>query len=127
MCSHAVVGPGARRAALTGFLLANLVAISAGADCLRSRHLETVCGPGACASDLYGDVYCSRYRDGGAATTENSVVLCGRGQCVRDEYGEVLCSPRDQGWAAVDVYGKAVCEEGCVPGSKEACLGAPTR
>jgi hypothetical protein len=46
--------------------------------------------------------------------------------CLNDRFGEVRCSSAAKGSAALDRGGDAVCTEGCVAASAQACV-TPSR
>ena len=68
---------------LAGCLLAAILATAAPAfaDCLADGNGTNICGPGPCAVDDKGNVYCAPHQDG---------------TVVRKDSGEVVCA-----WAAV--------------------------
>ena len=91
--------------------------------CLNDRYGNVQCPPpgGSCLLDLYGDVRCSP-PDGGILLDRYKNPVCGPGQCIVDRFGEVRCSGVGKGSAALDRGGDAVCTEGCVAASLQACV-----
>ena len=91
--------------------------------CLNDRYGNVQCPPpgGSCLLDLYGDVRCSP-PDGGILLDRYKNPVCGPGQCIVDRFGEVRCSGVGKGSAALDRAGDAVCTEGCVAASLQACV-----
>jgi hypothetical protein len=91
--------------------------------CLNDRYGNVQCPPpgGSCLLDLYGDVRCSP-PDGGILLDRYKKPVCGPGQCIVDRFGEVRCSGVAKGSAALDRGGDAVCTEGCVSASAQACI-----
>jgi hypothetical protein len=91
--------------------------------CMPDRFGNPACPPAGaqCTADRYGNPVCSP-ADGGVAATRTGEILCGRGACVADLHGEVRCSTVPRGAATLDRYGKAVCSEGCEPGSPALCV-----
>lgn len=112
---------GRLRSAMTVILfLALLLAASAGAECIRNRNGETVCGPGKCDTDSYGKVFCAE-AGGGVLKDRYGNVQCGVGYCARDSREEVWCSKEPGGSAAIDSYGNVRCLGGCQAGSAKYC------
>ena len=100
---------------------------SATPGCVNDRYGSVQCPPpgGTCVKDLAGEVRCSQ-PDGGIQLDRYKVPVCGPGQCATDIKGEVFCSRVPKGSAALDRYGDAVCTEGCVSASAQACT-TPSR
>ena len=101
------------------------VSADAVADCLRDRSGDVVCGSGQCMRTSRGEVYCSRYKDGGAAKTRFGDVFCGKGQCTRTRRGEVICSTQVGGAVAKNIKGEVRCTGRCERGSAAMCVGTP--
>jgi hypothetical protein len=108
---------------ITAFFLLLILSMTAGADCIQSAKLETVCGKGSCELDSKGRAFCSKYRDGVAISDEYGAVSCGKGQCVSNASGAIRCSSVAGGWATVDAYDKFKCEGKCVSPSLKHCSG----
>ena len=95
--------------------------------CMSDRYGNVQCPPpgGSCLNDYLGEVRCSP-ADGGILLDRYKKAACGPGQCIVDRAGEVLCSRAPKGSAALGRDGEAVCTEGCVRASAEACV-VPSR
>lgn len=103
-------------------LLFYCITQTAYADCAADLYGEMVCGMGKCKRDQYGNVFCSRFNNGGALRDGYGTVYCGIGDCARDQYSKVYCSKVVGGGAARDRYGKVKCAGGCEPGHIENCI-----
>ena len=95
--------------------------------CVNDRYGNVQCPPpgGSCVKDLAGDVRCSP-ADGGITLDRYRVPVCGPGQCIADSKGEIFCSRVGKGAAALDRYGDAVCTDGCIKATAQACA-TPSR
>lgn len=98
---------------------------SAGADCMKNRESQVICGRGQCGRTQEGKVFCSRYEDGTVVRTRYGRVLCGKGKCVTTSDGEVFCSTVEGGSALKDLNGNVRCEGECEPGSMHLCESNP--
>jgi hypothetical protein len=95
--------------------------------CVNDRYGNVQCPPsgGSCLKDYLDEVRCSP-ADGGILLDRYKKAVCGPGQCIVDQAGDVFCSRAPKGSAALGRYGEAVCTEGCVRASAQACV-VPSR
>lgn len=91
--------------------------------CVSDRYGSVQCPlpGGSCVTDYLGEVRCSP-ADGGILLDRYGKAQCGPGQCIANRRGEVFCSSVPKGSAALGRDGEAVCTEGCVSASAEACV-----
>ncbi|MBN2870534.1 MAG: hypothetical protein JXK04_06230 [Campylobacterales bacterium] len=74
-----------------------------------------------CVIDSLGNVYCSKYPNGGAKLNNLGNVACGKGECATNNLGTVYCSKIQGGGAALDSLGSVRCLGGCEEGSMKMC------
>ena len=106
------------------FLLCAADAASAvNPGCSLGRDDRVTCAqPGAlCLTNASGEVRCAPV-NGGIEADQNGRLQCGPGNCTRDSNGAVFCSRTPLGGSTVDRSGNAVCTDGCVAGSQQACV-----
>jgi hypothetical protein len=90
--------------------------------CVQDRYGAVQCGPAGshCLQDMSGEVKCSP-PDGGILLDRYRTPVCGPGRCLTTRHGDVVCSSAPKGSAAVNINGDAVCTDGCVQASANAC------
>ena len=102
-------------------LIGLFISLGVQAECVMDQIGQIYCGYGACANNSYGNVYCSKYRDGDAVLNVNGEVVCGKGSCEEDRLKNVYCSSAEGGAAMIDRNGNVRCYRGCERASPSMC------
>ncbi|GAA5445278.1 hypothetical protein Misp06_03477 [Microbulbifer sp. NBRC 101763] len=92
------------------------------ADCRLDRQQQKRCGPGQCARDSDGNVYCAIHSGGGALSDINGNIVCGVGFCTKDYLGKVWCSKQRGGLVGRDSKQKVECQGSCARGTAKLCV-----
>ena len=110
---------------LAGCLLAAILATAAPAfaDCLADGNGTNICGPGPCAVDDKGNVYCAPHQDGTVVRKDSGEVVCAWGGCAKGPYGGYFCSSDPGG--EVSTGGDIACVGGCEVATTALCEQAP--
>lgn len=95
------------------------------AECVQTLHGDVFCGAGRCLVDRNGNVYCSKYHEGGAQKTIHGKVLCGKGDCAKDINGTIFCSSEIGGAVFLDSKGYVHCYGACEAATVEHCEAVP--
>jgi hypothetical protein len=116
----------ARSKHLAGYLLVVLLAGATPvfAECLPDGKGTTICGPGPCASDANGDVFCAPHEHGSVIRKDSGEVVCGWGACAAGAYGGYFCSIDPEGDISAD-GGDIACKGGCEVATTALCEQSP--
>jgi hypothetical protein len=102
-------------------LILLLIATPVIAECMRDLKGRSICGPGPCAKDIRGDVYCANDRYGTATKDDHGNVVCGLGNCAKDLHGNIYCSTESGGDVIRNDRGGVDCFGTCQLASMELC------